>query len=130
MNNVSLIGRITNDIELRATGTGKQVVSFCVAVNKDRETTYFIDCVAFNATATNIAKFFKKGAQIGINGMLSTRTSECNGQKRKYTEVMVNAFDFIGSKSDNGGASNDYPQFQPPIEPKLEEIEMDADLPF
>ena len=130
MNNVSIIGRITNDIELRATTTGKQVVSFCVAVNKDRETTYFIDCVAFNTTATNIAKFFKKGSQIGISGMLSTRTSEYNGQKRKYTEVMVNAFDFIGPKSDNGGTSNDYPQFQPPIEPKFEEVDMGSDLPF
>lgn len=126
MNNVSLIGRITSELEVKQTTTGKSVLNFCVAVNKDRDTTYFIDCVAWNNTATNISKYLKKGAQIGISGMLTTRTSEYNGQKRKYTEVMVNAFDFIGSKSENGGG-NDY---IPPRPPQFEEIDENSDLPF
>lgn len=126
MNNVSLIGRITSELEVKQTTTGKSVLNFCVAVNKDRDTTYFIDCVAWNNTATNISRYLKKGAQIGISGMLTTRTSEYNGQKRKYTEVMVNAFDFIGSKSENGGG-NDY---VPPRPPQFEEIDENSDLPF
>lgn len=126
MNNVSLIGRITSELEVKQTTTGKSVLNFCVAVNKDRDTTYFIDCVAWNNTATNISRYLKKGAQIGISGMLTTRTSEYNGQKRKYTEVMVNAFDFIGSKSENGGG-NDY---IPPRPPQFEEIDENSDLPF
>lgn len=128
MNNVSLIGRITSDLELKQTQGGKSVVNFCVAVNKDKDTTYFIDCVAWGGTATNIARFMKKGSQIGVSGMLTTRTSEYNGQKRKYTEVLVNAFDFIGSKADNGG--DNYPTFTPPTAPKFEEIDMQDDLPF
>ncbi len=127
MNSVNLIGRITSDLELKATTSGKSVVNFCIAVNKDKDNTYFIDCVAWNGTATNIAKFFKKGSQIGVNGMLTTRTSEYNGQKRKYTEVFVNAFDFIGSKADNGG--NDYNPFGN-VTPKFEEIAQDDSLPF
>jgi single-strand DNA-binding protein len=126
MNNVSLIGRITNDLELKKTANGKSVLNFCIAVSKDKETTYFIDLVAWNTTADNIARYFKKGVQIGISGMLTTRTSEYNGQKRKYTEVMVNAFDFIGSKSENGGG-NDY---IPPRPPQFEEIDESSDLPF
>lgn len=126
MNNVSLIGRITSELEVKQTTTGKSVLNFCVAVNKDRDTTYFIDCVAWNNTATNISRYLKKGSQIGISGMLTTRTSEYNGQKRKYTEVMVNAFDFIGSKSENGGG-NDY---VPPRPPQFEEIDENSDLPF
>jgi hypothetical protein len=59
--------------------------------------------------------------------MLTTRTSEYNGQKRKYTEVMVNAFDFIGSKSENGGDNS--PTFAN-ITPKFEEISNDDILPF
>lgn len=126
MNNVSLIGRITSELEVKQTTTGKSVLNFCVAVNKDRDTTYFIDCVAWNNTATNISRYLKKGSQIGISGMLTTRTSEYNGQKRKYTEVMVNAFDFIGSKSENGG-DNDY---VPPRPPQFEELAGNEDLPF
>lgn len=128
MNSVNLIGRITSDLELKKTTTGKSVVNFCIAVNKDKETTYFIDVVAWGGTAENICKFFKKGSQIGISGMLSTRTSEYNGQKRKYTEVMVNAFDFIGSKAENGG--DNYQTFTPPTAPKFEEIESTDELPF
>lgn len=124
MNNVSLIGRITSDLELRQTQTGKSVVSFCIAVNKDKETTYFIDCVAWNVVAQNIVRYFSKGAQIGISGMLTTRNNEYNGQKRKYTEVLVNAFDFVGSKSENGGGNNFAPT------PKFEELESSSDLPF
>ena len=60
--------------------------------------------------------------------MLTTRTSEYNGQKRKYTEVFVNAFDFIGSKAENGG--DNYPTFTPTSTPKFEEIEDSSDLPF
>lgn len=126
MNNVSLIGRITNELEVKATTTGKQVLNFCVAVSKDKDTTYFIDCVAWNNTATNIARYLKKGSQIGISGMLTTRTSEYNGQKRKYTEVMVNAFDFVGAKSENGASEG----FVPPSPVKFEEIAEDDSLPF
>lgn len=128
MNNVSLIGRITSDLELKRTTTGKSVVNFCIAVNKDRETTYFIDVVAWGGTSENICKFFKKGSQIGVSGMLTTRTSEYNGQKRKYTEVFVNAFDFIGSKAENGG--DNYPTFAPTATPNFEEIANDDSLPF
>lgn len=128
MNNVSLIGRITSDLELKRTTTGKSVVNFCIAVNKDKETTYFIDAVAWGGTAENICRFFKKGAQIGVSGMLTTHTSEYNGQKRKYTEVMVNAFDFIGSKSDNGGGYDN--SFAPTQPVKFEEISNDDMLPF
>lgn len=126
MNNVSLIGRVVNDLELKQTQTGKSVLNFGIAVSKDKETTYFIDLIAWNTTAQNIAKYFKKGAQIGISGMLTTRTSEYNGQKRKYTEVLVNTFDFVGSKSDNGAA----PSYSPPVEPKFEELAIGEDLPF
>ena len=128
MNSVNLIGRIVNDLELKQTQTGKSVVSFTIAVNKDKDTAYFIDLVAWNVTAQNICRYFKKGVQIGISGILTTRTSEYNGQKRKFTEVLVNAFDFIGSKSEN--SSDNFPTFTPTSTPKFEEIATDDTLPF
>ena len=128
MNSVNLIGRIVNDLELKATSSGKSVVNFSIAVNKDKDTTYFIDCVAWGTPAQNICRYFKKGVQIGTSGILTTRMSEYNGQKRKYTEVLVNSFDFIGSKSENSVDSS--PTFAPPVTPKFEEIDTDDSLPF
>lgn len=95
MNNVNLIGRLTKDVEVRHTNSGKAVCSFCVAVDGGKNVAYFIDCVAWEARAENISKYFKKGNKIGIAGMLTTRDYEdSNGNKRKVTEVLVNSFDF------------------------------------
>ena len=62
-------------------------------------------CVAFGRTAENLAKFFKKGSQIYLEGRLETRSwdDEASGQKRYMTEVIINNFEFIDSKS--GGPS-------------------------
>lgn len=99
MNNVNLIGRLTKDVELRQTNSGKSVCSFCVAIDGGRDNTYFIDCVAWEARATNIAKYFHKGDKIGIAGMLTTRSWTDNDEKsRKATEVLVNSFDFCNGK--------------------------------
>lgn len=130
MNNVNLIGRITQDLELKQTTNGMSVLNFTVAVNKDKETAYFIDCVAFKTIAQNICRYLKKGSQIGINGILTTRMNEYNGQKRKYTEVVINTFDFIGSKADNGNDGYQAPSFNPTATPKFEELANDDTLPF
>lgn len=99
MNNINLIGRLTSDIEVKHTNNGKAVCSFCVAVKGVQETSYFIDCVAWEARAENIAKHFKKGDKIGIAGMLTTRTWQAtDGSNRKATEVLVNSFDFCNDK--------------------------------
>ena len=99
MNNVNLIGRLTKDIELRQTNGGKAVCSFCIAVDGGKDISYFIDCVAWEARATNIAQYFHKGDKIGIAGMITTRTYDTSdGKKIKATEVLVNSFDFCTTK--------------------------------
>ena len=124
MNSVNLVGRLTNDPEIKFTPQGISVCNFCLAVNETKEVAYFIDCVAWRNVAENISKFFKKGSMIGLSGSLTTRTSEYNGIKRKFTEVKVNAFDFVEPK---GNYSNDAFQDN---SPKFEELAVDDQLPF
>ena len=108
MNNVNLIGRLTKDIELRRTNGGKSVCSFCIAVDGGKDISYFIDCVAWDTRAENIAKFFHKGDQIGIAGLITTRSFEdANGNKRKSTEVLVNSFDFCNGKKETQAADKE-----------------------
>lgn len=127
MNSVNLIGRIVNDLELKHTPNGKAVLNFSIAVKRDKDTTDFLDLVAWGTVAENISRYLNKGSQIGVDGSLQTRMYEYNGQKRKTTEVKVDKFDFIGSKSENGGNEN---SFAPPVTPKFEEIDTDDTLPF
>ena len=116
MNKVILIGRITKQIELKTTQSGKSVASFTLAVNKDRKNADgnyeadFINCVAFGQQAETISKYVHKGDKFGVTGKLNTRNYEKNGSKVYITEVMVDGFEFLESKKDKpmetGGYSN------------------------
>ena len=108
MNLVCLIGRLTKDPELKTTQNGKSVVTFSLAVDGVKET-HFIDCVAWNATAENLAKFKKKGEQIALTGRITTRSYEDRqGNKRKAVEVTCNTIDFVGGKSNGETTKSPY----------------------
>lgn len=101
------IGRIGQDIDSRYT-TGaepKAVARFSIAVNRNKEETDWLNCVAFGRTAENISKYFSKGSQIGITGRIQTGSykKDVNGQTITIytTDIIVDRFDFVGKKEDN-----------------------------
>lgn len=107
LNNISLIGRLTADPELRTTPTGSSVISFCLAVQRDyvkqgeERQADFIDCVAWNQTAEIISRFMHKGSSLAVTGRLQTRVYEDReGNKRKVSEVNVQNVSFIDKKSE------------------------------
>ena len=112
LNNVVLVGRMTKDPELRYTPNNQAVATFSLAVNRnfkgqngEREAD-FINCVAWEKTGETIAEYFRKGSQIGVQGRLSVRSYEQNGENKWIAEVIVEKFDFIGSNNpSNGGGS-------------------------
>ena len=111
MNIAILIGRMTRDPELKYTSGGKAYTNFTLAVQKTKDEAEFIDCVAWEKTAENIAEYFRKGNRILIQGRLSVNSYEQNGEKRKFTRVLVNTFEFIDSKnnsSSQNGNRNHY----------------------
>lgn len=119
-NKVILMGRITRDIEIKTTPSGKAVTSFSIAVDrrvqsKDGEKiTDFIDCVAWRQTADFISRFFSKGKLILIEGELQTRTyTDKNGNNRKAVEVIVDRASFTGEKA---GAQEQRPEQSAPPE--------------
>ena len=106
LNSVSLMGRLTSDVELKTTSSGKSVANFTLAINKfstkDHPESSFIDCVAWSGTAELIAKYFKKGQKLVVVGRLETRTFEDkNNTKRKITEVIVSEIDFPDNKGNS-----------------------------
>ena len=131
MNIVTLVGRTTKDLELKQTKSGKSVLAFTLAVNKDSKNedgTYdadFIDCVAFEKRAEAIARYVHKGDRLGITGKISTRTYQRNdGSNAKAVEIIVEGFEFLESKKNGDG------QNAPTKAPHWEEINDDGDLPF
>jgi single-strand DNA-binding protein len=112
INRAALTGRLTKDIELRYTQSGKAVGSFNLAVNRqftnannEREAD-FINCVIWGKSAENFASFTHKGALVGIEGRIQTRNYENNqGQKVYVTEVVVDNFALLEPKQNNGNGN-------------------------
>ena len=112
MNNVSLIGRLTKDPELRfAAGNGTAVCKFTLAVQRPfkKDETDFLNCVAFGKTGETISQYLTKGKQLGVNGYIQTGSYDAqDGTKRYTTDIIVNQFTFIssGNRDNNGGGYN------------------------
>ena len=105
-NLVVLTGRLTADPELKTTQSGISVTSFSIAVDRryragEEKQTDFINIVAWRQTAELVAKYFKKGNLIGIEGSIQTRKyTDKNGNNRTAFEVVANNIQFIESKRD------------------------------
>lgn len=105
MNNVTLIGRLTKDPEIRWTDGGLAIAQFTLAIDrpptKDGEKqTDFPRVKAFGKTAEVIERYVSKGQQIGISGNLQTGSYENReGQKIYTTEVVIRNLDLL-SRSD------------------------------
>lgn len=105
LNNVTLMGRLVKDPELKTIGSGTSVASFTIACDREysgkdgeRQTDFF-DCTAWRGTADFISKYFAKGRMIAVTGKLQTRTYEAkDGTNRKITEIVVDTASFCGDK--------------------------------
>lgn len=108
INHVVLIGRLTKDPELAYTVSGKAFTQFILAVNRrysenDEKKADFIRCQAWGNTAVNLAKFMRKGSQIGVVGFIRTSSYEKNGRTNYTTDIIANEIQFLESvkKIDN-----------------------------
>lgn len=105
INNLTLVGRLTKDPDLKYTGNGTAVATFTLAVNRnftnhsgEREAD-FINCVIWRKPAETLANYAKKGVLIGVTGRIQTRSYENQqGQKVYVTEVIADNFQLLESK--------------------------------
>lgn len=99
MNTVQILGNLGKEPDIRATGTGKTVASFSVAVKRKyttqqgevKELTDWINVVAWGNLAEAVGNQLKKGSRVFVEGRYSTRSYEDkSGNKRYVTEVIAN----------------------------------------
>jgi len=98
-NNVTVVGNITRDPELRFTPTGQAVASFGLAVNRRwqnrqtqewEEATSFFDVTCWAQMAENVSESLTKGARVLVTGRLDQRSWEnSEGEKRSKVEIVA-----------------------------------------
>lgn len=146
MNNVSIIGRITKDIELRATTSGLPAVSMFIAINngKDKDGNErpadFPKVYVYDKQAENVNEYCHKGSLVGITGRIKTRTWDKEAGTKGYeTYILASRVQFLDTKASEGAGIPE-PDYVPSKEEKEENdpfadfgesVEIsDDDLPF
>jgi single-strand DNA-binding protein len=113
-NQVTLMGNLTRDPELRTTPSGASVCSFSLALNRSyknsegnwQEATDYIDITAWGPLGERVAQYLTKGRPALVSGRLQSRSWEQDGQKRSKVEVVANDVTFLGGPGGGGGQVN------------------------
>jgi single-strand DNA-binding protein len=118
LNQVTLMGNLTRDPELRQTPTGQNVTSFSLALNRSykdqsgewQEATDYIDIVCWGPLAERVSQYLSKGRRCLVQGRLQSRSWEQDGQKRSKVEVLANDVTFLDSRGggEEGGSGGNY----------------------
>lgn len=106
INNVTLVGRLTKDPDLRYTSNGTGVATFTIAVNRnftnqagEREAD-FIECVIWRKPAEILANYARKVTLLGVNGRIQTRSYDNQQRQRVYvTEVVADSIQLLESRA-------------------------------
>lgn len=117
INNVTLVGRLTRDPELKYTASGNATATFSLAVNRnftnqsgEREAD-FINCVIWQKPAEALANYASKGTLLGVTGRIQTRNYENQQGQRVYvTEVVVKDFQLLEKKSSESQSNYNEPE--------------------
>jgi single-strand DNA-binding protein len=144
VNNITILGNITRDPELRFTPSGTAVVNFGLAVNRNVQNKNsgeweteadFFNVTAWYKLAENCAESLTKGDRVLVSGRLSQDSWEDKeGKKRSTVKIVANviapSLEFASCKLernpklDNGGVTS-------PQQSKGEEVDFtDEDIPF
>ena len=105
MNRTILVGRLTQDPELRTTPNGIATTRITVAVDRipnanGERVADFINVVVWRRQAENVAKYCTKGSLVGVDGRIQSRSYDAQDGTRRYvTEVVAENIRFLGSRS-------------------------------
>ena len=150
MNNVTLVGRIVRDLELRYTQNGKAFARFTLAVDKSlskekraelenagRPTANFISCVAWGKLAENMANYTGKGSLISVIGEIETGSYQNKDNQTVYTtDVLVGRVQFLNTRKNNNGSqgqntqANNTSNYDEEFSDEEGFFPVDSDIPF
>ena len=139
---VTLVGRLTKDIELKKTNSNASVCNFTVAVDRrfqsqqaNGQSADFINCIAWRQSADFLAQYAGQGTIVAVEGRIQTRSYDGQNGKVYVTEVVADNVQIISNRSGQStGASNYAPNnsyqsnnqtFTPSVDPGYESMDDD-----
>lgn len=122
MNNVSLVGNLTKDPEIKRTSTDKVRCTFTVAVSREYkrdgdQQADFLPVVCWGPQAESCGQYLYKGSKVGVVGSIQTRSYEASdGTKRYVTEINARKVDFLTPRTNTQAPQQNgsYGSYTPP----------------
>jgi single-strand DNA-binding protein len=112
LNRCDFIGRLGKDVETVNANSGTTVAKFTVACSekyKDKETTEWVNCVAFGKTAEFAGNYLKKGYLVYVSGKMQTQKwQDKEGRDRFTTQIIVNTLQNLTPRSNDGAGEREY----------------------
>ena len=147
LNKVLLIGRLGADPEIKQTQGGKGFASLSVATSENwkdkssgekKEKTEWHRVVIFNEGLVNVVKqYLKKGAQIYVEGQLTTnKYTDNNGQEKYSTQIVLQGYNstlkMLGGAtgSPQGGVDQSSASSSLPSDDMSSPADLDDEVPF
>lgn len=105
INQVTIVGRLTRDPEIKVTSEGTPVTNVTLAVNRHFRNhngeidADFIQCTLWRKAAENTVQYCRKGDVVGVTGRIQTRHYDNQEGRRVYvTEVVAESIRFLNGK--------------------------------
>lgn len=140
LNKVILMGRLTDNPELRHTATDIPLATFTLAVERnfrsgEERLTDFLDIVCWRSTAEHVSKYFVKGQLVAVEGSIQVRSyTDKDGNRRRAWDIVASQVYFAESKRNPAGAADGDAQTAPTVSnanaDDFTEFDGGDDLPF
>ena len=107
INRVIIVGRLSNDVELKYTPSNMAVAKFGIAVGgkpkpDGSDSVSFFNVVVWGKSGENCSNFLSKGKQVAIDGRLEQRSwTAQDGTKRSVVEIVADRVEFLGASGGN-----------------------------
>lgn len=126
VNTVIILGRLTKDVELNSTTSGKSIASFSVAVDRGNDEADFFDVTAWEKTAELVAKYLYKGSKVLIQGRLRQDTwdDKQSGAKRSKVVIMATDVTFLDTPNSDTKSKDFVPTDIPGEKIDLSKVEI------
>ena len=130
VNEVKLMGNVTSDVECKFTPSGTPVLNFSIATNRSyKQNDQWVEEVTYHSivlwrNADKIAERIKKGTRLYLEGRLTVRSWEANGERKYRTEIMADRVILI-DRYNKPEAGNTKPTDNP--EPEFSNTQMVED---
>lgn len=113
INNLTIIGNLVKDAELKYTNSGTAITGLTIAVNRSvkkgdqwTEEASFFDVSLWGKRGESLNQYLNKGTKIAVSGSLKQDRWESDGQKRSRVVIMADNIQLLGSKSTNQNVSS------------------------